>query len=163
MNTDPFNSRDMLVVGDHKYTLYRLDQLENLGHGRIDRLPFSIRVMLENVLRNFNGKEVTLQNVQQLASWQPRGTNRPAMPFYPGRVIMQDFTGVPVINDLASMRSAMLRLGGDPKWINPVIPVDLVIDHSVQVDFFGNPDALLRNAEIEFKRNRERYEFLHWA
>jgi aconitate hydratase len=119
--------------------------------------------MLEGLLRQCNEKEITHQDVVNLAGWQPKGTMRPVLPYRPARVVMQDFTGVPAIVDLAAMRSAMARLGGDPRKINPLVPVDLVIDHSVQVDFFANPDALVRNAELEFQRNRERYEFLRWG
>ncbi|HEX7976897.1 MAG TPA: aconitate hydratase AcnA, partial [Anaerolineales bacterium] len=141
----------------------RLSRLENAGLTRLDRLPFSIRVLLELALRLCNEKEITRQDVINLAGWTPQVSRRPVMPYRPARVIMQDFTGVPAVVDLAAMRGAIARLGGDPKKINPLAPVDLVIDHSVQVDFFANPDALQRNAELEFKRNRERYEFLHWG
>ncbi|RPJ44666.1 MAG: aconitate hydratase, partial [Chloroflexi bacterium] len=157
MTLDTFKTRDQLVTSAGKYTIYRLDRL-----GPVDRLPFSIRVLLESVLRNLDGKRVTAGDIQNLANWQPRA-ERPSMPFYPGRVVMQDFTGVPVAVDLTSMRSALARLGGAPDKINPTVPVDLVIDHSVQVDYYGSPEALGRNAELEFQRNRERYEFLHWA
>ncbi len=163
MNQDVFHVRDELKTSAGTYVIYRLDRLEAAGHTRLARLPFSIRIMLEAVLRKLNGVEVTGQDVLNLAAWEPHASSRPVMPFFPGRVVMQDFTGVPVINDLAAMRSAMLRLGGDPAQINPTVPVDLVIDHSVQVDYFASPEALKRNAEIEFERNRERYEFLHWA
>jgi aconitate hydratase len=118
--------------------------------------------MLEAALRQCNDREITQQDVKTIAAWKPQG-DRPGIPFLPARVIMQDFTGVPAIVDLAAMRAAVARLGGDPKKINPLVPVDLVIDHSVQVDFFSSPDALQRNAEIEFQRNRERYEFLKWG
>jgi len=130
---------------------------------RLERLPFSIRIMLESTLRQCNEIEITRQDVINLANWKARQAERPALPFQPARVIMQDFTGVPAVVDLAAMRSAMARLGGDPKKINPLVPVDLVIDHSVQVDFFASSDALMRNADLEFQRNRERYEFLHWG
>jgi aconitate hydratase len=126
------------------------------------RLPFSIRILLEAALRQCNDREIKADDVQHIASWQPRG-DRPGIPFLPARVIMQDFTGVPAVVDLAAMRSAVHRLGGDPRKINPLVPVDLVIDHSVQVDFFATADALRRNAEMEFQRNRERYEFLKWG
>jgi len=162
MTEDIFNTRDRLISGRDSYTIYRLDRLEQAGLGPVDRLPVSIRILLESILRNLDGRRVTRQDVHNLAGWQPRG-ERPSMPFYPGRVILQDFTGVPVVVDLAAMRSALARLGGDPDKINPTVPVDLVIDHSVQVDYYARPDALLRNAELEFTRNRERYEFLHWA
>ena len=119
--------------------------------------------MLEAVLRLCNEREITRQDVLNLAAWQPRLEKRPTLPYRPGRVVMQDFTGVPAVVDLAAMRAAVARLGGDPKKINPLVPVDLVIDHSVQVDFFASPDALQRNTDLEFQRNRERYEFLRWG
>ena len=162
MTQDLFNARDQMVTPSGRTTVYRLDALEKAGLAAVDRLPFSIRVLLEAALRNLDGKKVTRQDVLNLANWQPNAP-RPSMAFYPGRVIMQDFTGVPVVVDLAAMRSAMARLGGDPARINPSVPVDLVIDHSVQVDFYNSPDALQRNADLEFQRNRERYVFLHWA
>jgi len=162
MSQDFFHSRGTLKVGVKEYLFYRLDSLEKAGLTHLDRLPFSIRIMLEAALRQCNDREITRHDVRTLAAWKPRG-ERTGIPFLPARVIMQDFTGVPAIVDLAAMRAAVARLGGDPKKINPLIPVDLVIDHSVQVDFFANPDALQRNAEIEFQRNRERYEFLKWG
>ncbi len=158
-----FNAKDKLTTPFGTYTYYRLDALEKAGYARLSELPFSIRVLLEAVLRQKNEEEITTQDVINLAGWKPVVEDRHPMPFKPGRVVMQDFTGVPAVVDLAAMRSAMARLGGNPEEINPVIPVDLVIDHSVQVDFFASVDALQRNAEIEFVRNRERYEFLHWG
>lgn len=163
MNQDYFKSRDTLKTSQGQYTFYRLSALEKAGLTHLARLPFSIRVMLESVLRQCNENEITRQDVINLAGWQPRQAERPTLPFAPARVIMQDFTGVPAVVDLAAMRSAMARLGGDPKKINPLVPVDLVIDHSVQVDFFATSDALARNADLEFHRNRERYEFLRWG
>ncbi len=163
MSQNDFNARDVLKTSHGDYVIYRLDQLEKDGLTKLDRLPFSIRVMLESVLRQCDGKHITPQDVINLAGWQPRTDQRPVLPYRPGRVVMQDFTGVPAVVDLAAMRSAMARLGGDPRKINPQVRVDLVIDHSVQVDFFASPDALKRNAELEFQRNRERYEFLHWG
>ena len=163
MLTDYFKAIDILKTKSGNYGIFRLDRLEQKGLTELKKLPFSIRVMLEGVLRNCNEKEVTQQDVINLAHWEPVVEERPTIPFRPGRVIMQDFTGVPAVVDLAAMRSAMARLGGDPKNINPTIRTDLVIDHSVQVDFFATPDALQRNAELEFQRNRERYEFLHWG
>jgi aconitate hydratase A / 2-methylisocitrate dehydratase len=159
---DAFKALDVLRVGDERYAFYRLDALEKAGLTQLSRLPFSIRILLEAALRHCNDREITQEDVRHIASWQPRG-EKPGIPFMPARVIMQDFTGVPAIVDLAAMRSAVARLGGDPRKINPLVPVDLVIDHSVQVDFFATPDALRRNAEIEFQRNRERYEFLKWG
>jgi aconitate hydratase len=163
MLLDHFGTLDTLKTRHGDYAMYRLDRLEAQGLTRLDRLPFSIRVMLEAVLRQVDGMAITREDVVNLAGWQPRGVERPALPFRPARVVMQDFTGVPAVVDLAAMRTAMARLGGDPAKINPLVPVDLVIDHSVQVDFFAIPEALQRNAEIEFQRNRERYEFLHWG
>jgi aconitate hydratase len=163
MVQDYFNTRYILQTHSGSYTIYRLDRLEEQGLVQLDRLPFSIRVMLESVLRQVNEREITHEDVRNLAAWSPVPKTRASLPFRPARVIMQDFTGVPAIVDLAAMRNAMARLGGDPRKINPLVPVDLVIDHSVQVDFFASTDALQRNAELEFKRNRERYEFLHWG
>ncbi len=163
MTQDFFNARDVLTTAYGDYVVYRLDKLEQAGLTSLAKLPFSIRVMLESVLRQCNEREITQDDVRNLAGWKPRASHRPSLPFRPGRVVMQDFTGVPAVVDLAAMRSAMARLGGDPRKINPTVPVDLVIDHSVQVDFFASPDALQRNAELEFQRNRERYEFLHWG
>ena len=158
---DFFKARDVLKAGKKEYVIYRLDALEKARLTDLKRLPFSIRIMLEAALRQCNDKEITQSHVKNIAAWKPQGT-RPGIPFLPARVIMQDFTGVPAIVDLAAMRAAVARLGGDPKKINPLVPVDL-IDHSVQVDFFATPDALQRNAEVEFQRNRERYEFLKWG
>jgi aconitate hydratase len=159
---DFFNARDVLKVGDKEYVFYRLDALEKAGLTTLQKLPFSIRIVLEAALRQCNDSEITQQDVKNIAAWTPKGT-RPGIPFLPARVVMQDFTGVPAVVDLAAMRSAVARLGGDPKRINPLVPVDLVIDHSIQVDFFATQDALTRNTEIEFQRNRERYEFLKWG
>jgi len=160
---DYFGARGRLATSHGQYVIYRLDKLEKVGLTKLDNLPFSIRVMLESVLRQCDERSITKQDVEKLAAWTPHTDNRPVLPFRPGRVVMQDFTGVPAVVDLAAMRSAMARLGGDPKKINPLVNVDLVIDHSVQVDFFADNDALTRNAELEFQRNRERYEFLHWG
>jgi aconitate hydratase len=159
---DFFNARDVLKVGDKEYVIYRLDALEKAGLTSLKPLPFSIRIVLEAALRQCNDKEITQTDVKNIAAWTPTGV-RPGIPFLPARVVMQDFTGVPAVVDLAAMRSAVARLGGDPKKINPLVPVDLVIDHSIQVDFFATTDALTRNTEIEFQRNRERYEFLKWG
>lgn len=156
------NSQATLKVGQNNYKYYSLRKLEADGLTSLDKLPFSIRILLEAALRGCNNLDISDQDVRNLASWQAKGERLP-MPFKPGRVLLQDFTGVPTIVDLAAMRSAVARMGGNPAKINPQIPVDLVIDHSVQVDFFASPDALQRNAEIEFMRNRERYEFLHWG
>ena len=163
MPVDPFSTRRQLATSSGDVAIYSLQALETQGLTELNRLPFSIRVLLESVLRQINGREITEQHVRELGSWHPQADARPDVPYLPARVIMQDFTGVPAIVDLAAMRSALARLGGDPAKISPQIPVDLVIDHSVQVDFFASKEALLRNAEIEFVRNRERYEFLRWG
>ena len=162
MNNDFFNARDVLKVGEKEYIIYRLDALEKAGLTNLSRLPFSVRIVLEAALRQCNDREIDQTDVKNIAMWRPKGM-RPGIPFLPARVVMQDFTGVPAVVDLAAMRSAVARLGSDPKKINPLVPVDLVIDHSIQVDFFATPDALRRNTEIEFQRNRERYEFLKWG
>ena len=163
MSNDFFSAKGILKTPHGDYSYYRLAKLQDDGLLDLDRLPFSIRVMLESVLRQCDEREITHQDVINLAKWSPRPAQRLALPYKPARVVMQDFTGVPAVVDLAAMRSAMARLGGDPKKINPLVPVDLVIDHSVQVDFFAIKDALARNAELEFQRNRERYEFLRWG
>ena len=160
---DPFNVRDVIETQDGPLTIYRLARLEQQGYGNISRLPFSIKVILEAVLRSVDGLVIKAQDVEGLATWDASNIERRELPFKPARVIMQDFTGVPAIVDLAAMRSAFKRLGGDPMEINPIIPVDLVIDHSVQIDQFGSPFAMSFNAEREFDRNRERYEFLKWG
>ena len=159
---DLFKSRDVLKVGNKEYVIFRLDTLEKAGLTKLGKLPYSIRIVLEAALRQCNDKEITQADVKNIASWSPKGA-RPGIPFLPARVVMQDFTGVPAVVDLAAMRAAVARLGGDPKKINPLVPVDLVIDHSVQVDFFATADALNRNTEMEFLRNKERYEFLKWG
>ena len=159
---DLFKARNTLQVGDTQYTIYRLDALEKAGLVQLSKLPFSIRIMLEAALRQCNDREITQADVKNIAAWTPNGA-RPGIPFLPGRVVMQDFTGVPAVVDLAAMREAVARLKGDPKKINPLVQVDLVIDHSVQVDFFASADALQRNTEVEFQRNNERYEFLKWG
>jgi aconitate hydratase len=160
---DPFNAYDTLRTSTGTVGMYRLARLEDAGLTRISALPYSIRVLLESVLRNCDGYQVTENDVRGLAGWQPVRHEPIDVPFKPARVLLQDFTGVPAVVDLAAMRSAMRRLGGDPARINPLAPVDLVIDHSVQVDRFGSREALAENMAIEFKRNRERYEFLRWG
>jgi len=160
---DPFDARNTFETGNGPAGIYRISRLEEQGLGEISRLPYSIRVLLEAVLRNCDGYVVTEDDVKNLAAWNAEAPAKLEIPFKPARVVLQDFTGVPAVVDLAAMRSAMKRLGGDPKKINPLIPVDLVIDHSVQVDRFASPDALAANVELEFGRNRERYEFLRWG
>lgn len=160
---DPFGARATLQTNSGTAIIYRLQALAAQGIGHLDRLPFSIRILLENALRNLDNYEVSEEDVVNLANWNAASPQPVEIPFKPARVVLQDFTGVPVVVDLAALRSAMLRLGKDARTINPIVPVDLVIDHSVQVDRFGSPDALAFNAELEFERNRERYEFLHWG
>ncbi len=164
MKTDVFGARSSFDTGFGRAVLYRLDALDKAGVAPgLARLPFSIKVLLEAVLRSVDGELVTAADVRNLAAWNAAAPLDVELPFMPARVILQDFTGVPAVVDLASMRAAVKRLGGDPKRINPLVPVDLVVDHSVQVDAFGTKDALRQNAEIEFARNRERYEFLRWG
>jgi aconitate hydratase len=160
---DPFGARETLETSQGTFTVFRLDALEKRGIGDVSRLPFTIRILLEALVRRCDGDLVTEDDVENLAKWRPTNRDGKEVPFQPARVVLQDFTGVPAIVDLAAMRSTMERLGGDPSRINPDVPVDLVIDHSVQVDVFGTPLALQKNAEIEFERNRERYEFLRWG
>lgn len=158
-----FGARAELDSGSGKVIYYRLDKLTEDGIGNISRLPFSIKVLLEAVLRNENGHEVTREDVEKIANYNPLDPAISEFPYMPARVLLQDFTGVPAVVDLAALRSAMARIGGDPERINPQIPVDLVIDHSVQVDAFGTSNALAINSQKEFERNKERYEFLHWG
>ena len=159
----PFQSRSTLPTSSGDVDIYRLDALEKAGIGAVNRLPVSIKVLLEAALRQVDGHQVTEDDVARLAGWSSKSDTRSEIPFKPARVIMQDFTGVPAVVDLAAMRAAAARLGGDPKKINPTIPVDLVIDHSVQVDQSGSAAALAFNAQREFERNLERYEFLRWG
>jgi len=164
MKTDVFGARSSFDTGFGRAAIYRLDALEEAGLAPgLRQLPFSIKVLLEAVLRSVDGELVTADDLRNLGAWNAAAPKDVELPFMPARVILQDFTGVPAVVDLASMRAAMKRLGGDPKRINPLVPVDLVVDHSVQVDAFGTKDALRQNAEIEFARNRERYEFLRWG
>jgi aconitate hydratase len=164
MASNVLGARGTLETAQGKVTICRLQALEKAGIvSRLDRLPFSIKILLEGVLHSVDGELVTEADVRNLARWQASSPPNMEVPFMPARVLLQDLTGVPAVVDLASMRAAMKRLGGDPRRINPLIPVDLVIDHSVQVDVAGTPDALKRNGEIEFARNRERFEFLRWG
>ncbi|HEY2826574.1 MAG TPA: aconitate hydratase AcnA, partial [Pirellulales bacterium] len=160
---DPFGAKSTFDTLSGTATLYRLSKLEDSGLGKISALPFSIRILLEAVLRNCDGYAVTQADVKNLAAWQAEKPAELEIPFKPARVVLQDFTSVPCVVDLAAMRSAMKRLGGDPKKINPLVPVDLVIDHSIQVDYFGAANSLDLNVDLEFARNRERYEFLRWG
>ena len=160
---DPFSARATFETGSGPATLYRLRALDDAGVTNTSRLPYSIRMILEALLRTCDDYEVTESDIRALATWKAASPAEQEIPFKPARVVLQDFTGVPCVVDLAAMRAAMQRLGGDPRKINPLVPVDLVIDHSVQVDFFGSSDALEKNVDIEFGRNAERYAFLRWG
>lgn len=155
--------RELESGNGQKYSFFSLPAIEEAGYGKISRLPISLRIVLESLLRNVDGKRVTLDNVKDLANWQPNGERTREIPFVVSRILLQDFTGVPLLVDLAAMRSAVVRFGKDPGIVEPLVPVDLVIDHSVQIDYSGSPDALEKNMELEFKRNRERYQFLKWG
>jgi len=159
----PFSALDTIQTKAGPMRIHRLDSLTKAGVTGIDRLPFSIKVLLENMLRHCDGRIAREEDVKRLAAWHAKAPTPCEIPFMPARVLMQDFTGVPAVVDLAAMRSAIARMGGDPNKINPLVPVDLVIDHSVQVDAFGSANALGINADMEFGRNRERYEFLRWG
>ncbi len=161
--TNPFGARGTLPHGSQPITIYRLPELARQGVGDLDRLPFSVRVLLENALRWCGQGVVTEDHVRTLAGWKATQADRPEFPFMPARVVLQDFTGVPCVVDLAAMRDAMAEMGGDPDRINPVVPCDLVIDHSVQVDHYGTPDAFRLNVALEFDRNAERYQLLKFA
>ena len=158
MSSNSFDARSTLDVGGTTYEIFRLDQVDGS-----ERLPFGLKVLLENLLRSEDGRMVTADSIRALAGWQPTATPTEEISFTPARVLMQDFTGVPCVVDLAAMREAMAAFGGDPTRINPLAPAELVIDHSIVADVFGRPDAFRRNAEIEFDRNRERYELLRWG
>src|SRR5476651_112743 len=159
-----FNSLQPFDLGNGKSgSFYSLPALEAAGIGPISKLPISIRLVLESVLRNCDGKKVSEANVKELANWKPVEPRTAEIPFVVARIVLQDFTGVPLLVDLAAMRSAIAKLGKNPKIIEPLVPVDLVVDHSVQVDFAGNAEALAKNLELEFSRNRERYQFLKWG
>jgi aconitate hydratase len=161
MSTNSFDAKSTLEVGDRKVDIFRLDALQSKYD--VARLPFSLKVLLENLLRTEGNGSVTADDIEALATWDAKADPSKEIAFTPARVVMQDFTGVPAIVDLAAMRDAMADLGGDPAKINPLVPAELVIDHSVQVDVFGTSDAFTKNAEREFERNRERYAFLRWG
>src|ERR1700682_4353882 len=159
-----FNSLQTFAPSTGKTSqFYSLPQLEQEGVGPISRLPVSSRIVLESVLRNFDGEKITEEDVRSVASWQPNGERTEEVPFVVARVLLQDFTGVPLLVDLAAMRSAVVRLNKNPGVIEPLVPVDLVIDHSVQVDFSATGDAFRKNMEMEFRRNNSRYQFLKWG
>jgi aconitate hydratase A / 2-methylisocitrate dehydratase len=158
-----FGARDTLRVGNEGFEIFRLETLERKGVGPIARLPFSLKILLENLLRHEDGRLVRGEDIEGLARWTPAAKNDREIAFMPARVLLQDFTGVPAVVDLAAMREAIHRMGGNPKRINPLLPAELVIDHSVQVDSFGTPQSFALNAQLEFQRNVERYLFLRWG
>src|SRR5512135_933777 len=164
MSHNLFSSRQTFTFASGKTgTLYSLPALETAGIGKISRLPVSIRIVLEAVLRNYDDKKINETHIRQLANWQPNAPRSEEIPFIVARIVLQDFTGVPLLADLAAMRDAAAKLGKDPKVIEPLVPVDLVVDHSVQVDYYNRPDALKLNMELEFERNKERYRFMKWG
>src|SRR5712691_11002782 len=164
MNGDPLGVRRTFEPSPGKTAaFYSLPELERRGLGPISRLPVCLKIVLESLLRNVDGKRVKEDDVRELASWKPQAERTAEVPFVVARIVLQDFTGVPLLVDLAAMRSAVARMEKDPAVIEPLVPVALVVDHSVQVDFWAVPDALQRNMEMEFKRNRARYEFLKWG
>src|SRR5580704_17703305 len=160
---DSFKCARTLKVGTKTYVYYSLPVAEKNGLKGISRLPFSMKVLLENLLRNEDGRTVSKEDIQSLAQWMKTKTSERDIAFRPARVLMQDFTGVTAVVDLAAMRDAMKHLGGDPKKINPLVPVDLVIDHSVIINFYGDNAAFKKNVEEEYNQNGERYRFLKWA
>jgi aconitase (EC 4.2.1.3) len=157
-STNSFDAHGTLEVGERSYEIYRLAQVEGS-----ETLPFSLKVLLENLLRTEDGANITADHIRALGSWDENAEPDTEIQFTPARVIMQDFTGVPCVVDLATMREAVADLGGDPTKINPLAPAELVIDHSVQIDVYGRPDAFERNVEFEYGRNKERYQFLRWG
>ncbi|MDT7781641.1 MAG: aconitate hydratase, partial [Pseudonocardiales bacterium] len=155
---DSFGARGTLNVGDSSYEVFRLSAVEGA-----ERLPFSLKILLENLLRTEDGANITADHVRALANWDPAAEPNTEIQFTPARVVMQDFTGVPCVVDLATMREAVTQLGGDAEKVNPLAPAELVIDHSVIADIFGRPDAFEMNVDLEYERNRERYQFLRWG
>ncbi|MDE0830353.1 MAG: aconitase family protein, partial [Vicinamibacterales bacterium] len=158
-----FGTRTSLSVGGTAVALHSLETLERAGFPAVARLPYSLKILLENLLRREDGRSVTAEDIQALASWDPRAGKTQEIAFMPARVLLQDFTGVPAVVDLAAMRDGVVRLGGNPDQINPLQPAELVIDHSVQVDHFREANAFDLNAQLEFSRNKERYAFLKWG
>src|SRR5690242_4310855 len=158
VSANSFDARSTLQVGDESYEIFRLDKVEGSA-----RLPYSLKILLENLLRTEDGANITADHIRALAGWDPKAQPSQEIQFTPARVIMQDFTGVPCVVDLATMREAVRDLGGDPARINPLNPAEMVIDHSVVVDVFGREDAFQRNVEREYERNHERYQFLRWG
>src|SRR6478672_7808066 len=160
---DTFGTSSVLQVGQRRVQYFSLAALEKNGFPEVARLPFSLKILLENLLRHEDGRFVKKADIEALARWDVKSTAQKEISFAPARVLLQDFTGVPCVVDLAAMRDGIARLGGDPNKVNPLQPVELVIDHSVQVDYFGQANAFELNAELEFSRNKERYAFLRWG
>jgi aconitate hydratase len=160
---DSFRVRETLETAGKSFTTFSLPKLGKALGKDLSRLPFALRILLENLLRNEDGKAVTKKDIEVVAAWDPKAEPDAEIAFYPARVVLQDFTGVPAVVDFAAMRDAMAEMGGDPKRINPLFPAELVIDHSVQVDYYGSADALVRNTKNEYERNQERYVLLRWA
>src|SRR5919206_1321058 len=158
-----FGARTGLQVGGRSYEIFSLPALQAAGFPEIARLPYSMKILLENLLRHEDGRFVKRADIETLARWDLKSGAQKEISFAPARVLLQDFTGVPAVVDLAAMRDGIARLGGDPNRVNPLQPVELVIDHSVQVDYFAQPNAFQLNAELEFSRNKERYAFLRWG
>jgi aconitate hydratase len=158
-----YNSLQDFTIGAKKGRYYSLAALEKAGVAKVSRLPVSIRIVLESVLRNCDGIKVTEEHVRQLANWKPNADRTDEIPFVVARVVLQDFTGVPLLADLAAMRNVADAMGKNPKTIEPLVPVDLVVDHSVMIDHYGGKDSLDLNMKLEFQRNRERYEFMKWG
>ena len=158
-----FHARTALAVGGRTFQIYSLPALQKAGFPDVARLPYSLKILLENLLRQEDGRFVKKADIEALAAWDVKSAAQREMSFMPARVLLQDFTGVPCVVDLAAMRDGIVRLGGDPNKVNPLQPVELVIDHSVQVDSFGNADSFRLNADLEFSRNKERYAFLRWG
>jgi len=160
-SANPFDSiKKTLTIGDETFNYY---SLKDLGDDRLEKLPYSVRVLLESGIRNCDEFSVKKEDIETILDWKNTSPKKVEIPYKPARVILQDFTGVPAVVDFAAMRDAMKRLGGDPQKINPLCPADLVIDHSIQVDVAGTPDAKDKNEELEFQRNRERFQFLKWG
>ncbi len=160
---DSFHTHDQLTVDDQTYHFFNISKLQQNGHPSVDQLPYSLKVLLENLLRNEDGRSVTPKHIEALLAWPETRSSKQEIAYRPARVLMQDFTGVPAVVDLAAMRDAVAKLGKDPALINPLSQVDLVIDHSVMVDRFADPSAYQDNVAIEMERNQERYQFLRWG
>src|SRR5262245_49276794 len=162
-SVNSFRARTGLQVGGRTIQIYSLPALQAAGFANIARLPYSMKILLENLLRHEDGRFVKAADIEALARWDVKSAEQREISFAPARVLLQDFTGVPAVVDLAAMRDGIARLGGNPDLVNPLQPVELVIDHSVQVDYFGQANAFQLNAELEFSRNKERYAFLRWG